>query len=62
MTGLQEAEVNTNSYEKGGEFHWYFSSNVLDEDRDEADELGQNNKRISATLWNKISEKRGVAL
>eukprot|EP00973_Karenia_brevis_P021244 2919196-Karenia_brevis.AAC.1 len=62
MTGLQEAKVNTNSYEKKGKFQWYSSSNVLDEDLDKADKLIQNNKKISATLWNKISEKRGVAL
>eukprot|EP00973_Karenia_brevis_P093740 12418839-Karenia_brevis.AAC.1 len=62
MAGSQQTKVNANSYEKRNKFHWYFSRIVLEEDRDKAEKLRHNNKKITSTLWNKISEKRGVAL
>eukprot|EP00973_Karenia_brevis_P007903 1072594-Karenia_brevis.AAC.1 len=46
---------------KRGEFHWYFSSSVSDEDRDKAEKLRQTTKNPAAP-WNKVSEKRGVAM
>lgn len=61
VLGIQETKHNSNSYGKRGQFHWYFSSSVKDEDREKYEKLRNSNKPITQALKDKVFEKRGVA-